>query len=182
MRLHHFVVMKVLSPLQVNRSLRAILPPKKPQRSKIHTMADVFSTQERSRIMARIRGVDTNPEKTVRAFLRKRGFRLRLHPASLPGKPDVLVPECRTAIFVNGCFWHGHTSCKRAALPKTRATFWRVKIAGNMARDKRNKTALKKLGWHVVTVWQCQLSPKKVESSLSRLLSQLQTLTGAPPG
>jgi DNA mismatch endonuclease (patch repair protein) len=144
-------------------------------------MADVFSTRERSRIMARIHGVHTNPEKTVRSFLRKSGFRLRFHLASLPGKPDILVPECRTAIFVNGCFWHGHAGCRRAGLPKTRGSFWRAKIAGNIARDKRNKVALKKLGWHVVTVWQCRLSPRKIEKSLSGLLGRLQTLADASP-
>jgi DNA mismatch endonuclease (patch repair protein) len=144
-------------------------------------MADVFSKQERSEIMARIRGAHTTPERTVRAFLRKSGFRLRLYAASLPGKPDILVPACRAAVFVNGCFWHGHSRCKRAALPATRTAFWHAKIAGNIKRDHRNNTALKRMGWHVVTIWQCQLTPKKVQKRFRSLLARLRLLAKALP-
>jgi DNA mismatch endonuclease (patch repair protein) len=127
--------------------------------------------------MSRIRGMHTAPERTVRFFLRKNGFRLRLHAASLPGRPDILVPECRTAIFVNGCFWHGHAGCKRAALPTTRTPFWRSKIAGNIRRDRRNNRALQKLGWHVVTVWQCQLTVTKIGARLRSLITRLRALS-----
>lgn len=136
-------------------------------------MADVFSKSKRSKIMASIRGAHTTPEITVRAFLRRKGFRIRLHVASLPGKPDIAVPQCRAAIFVNGCFWHGHRGCKRASLPATRSAFWRKKIASNSFRDFRTNRALRRLGWHVLTVWQCQLTPRKVEQRLKSLLSQL---------
>jgi DNA mismatch endonuclease (patch repair protein) len=129
--------------------------------------------------MASIRGVDTTPEITLRAFLRRSGFRIRLHAPSLPGKPDITVPGCGAAVFVNGCFWHGHRNCKRAALPATRLAFWRKKIASNCRRDRRNKAALQKLGWHVITVWQCQLAPAKVERRLESLLTRLRTLTCA---
>jgi DNA mismatch endonuclease, patch repair protein len=136
-------------------------------------MADVFSKAQRSAIMARIRGAHTRPEKTVRTFLRKSGLRLQLNAALLPGKPDILIPDRRTAVFVNGCFWHGHGGCKRAALPATRAEFWRTKISGNIRRDRRNKAALKKLGWQVVTIWQCQLTPKKIAARFRSLLARL---------
>lgn len=126
--------------------------------------------------MTRIRGAHTAPEKTVRAFLRKNGFHIRLHAASLPGRPDIVVPECRSAIFVNGCFWHGHAGCNRAGLPTTRTAFWRTKIAGNMRRDRRNNTDLRRLGWHVITVWQCQLTPKKLENRFKSLLTRLRAL------
>jgi DNA mismatch endonuclease, patch repair protein len=139
-------------------------------------MADVFSKAERSAIMARIRGADTRPEKTVRAFLRESGFRLQLNAALLPGKPDILIRDRRTAVFVNGCFWHGHSGCKRATIPVTRANFWRNKIAGNVRRDRRNQAALRKLGWRVVTVWQCQLTSKKIAARFRSLLVRL----GAP--
>jgi len=142
-------------------------------------MVDVFSKQERSEIMARVRGTHTTPEKTVRTFLRKSGFRLRLYVASLPGKPDILVPECRAALFVNGCFWHGHLGCKRAVLPATRTAFWRAKIAGNVLRDRRNNITLKRMGWHVITIWQCQLTPKKVQTRFKSLLARLRLLAKA---
>jgi DNA mismatch endonuclease (patch repair protein) len=142
-------------------------------------MVDVFSKTERSKIMARIRGAHTAPEKTVRSFLRKNGFRIRLHAASLPGKPDIVVPECRSAIFVNGCFWHGHAGCNRAGLPATRTAFWRTKIAGNMRRDRRNNADLRRLGWHVITVWQCQLTPQKLENRFKSLLTRLRAIVEA---
>jgi DNA mismatch endonuclease (patch repair protein) len=141
------------------------------------SMVDVFSKSKRSKIMAAIRSVHTKPEIVLRAFLRRSGFRIHLHVASLPGTPDITVPRYRTAIFVNGCFWHGHRGCKRAALPATRTAFWRAKIAGNLRRDRRNNAALRRLGWHVVTVWQCQLTPQKVEGRFRSLLTRLRELS-----
>ena len=138
-------------------------------------MTDTFSKMERSRLMARIRGVNTRPERFLRSFLHRQGFRFRGHVASLPGKPDIVIPKCRTAIFVNGCFWHHHTGCKRATFPATRVGFWRSKILGNVARDRRNKTALRRFGWKVITIWQCQLAPKRVERQLRSLLARLRS-------
>ena len=140
------------------------------------SMVDVFSKAKRSKIMASIRGMHTKPEITVRAFLRRQGFRMRLHPSSLPGKPDIAVPDCHAAIFVNGCFWHGHKGCKRASLPATRSGFWRNKIASNSRRDSRTNATLRRMGWHVITVWQCQLAPAKVERRLRHLSAQLAKL------
>src|SRR6266576_4748119 len=139
------------------------------------SMTDTFTTAERSRLMAQIRSVDTRPEKLLRAFLSKNGLCLKTHVRILPGKPDIVVFPCRTAIFVNGCFWHNHAGCKRAGFPATRVDFWRRKILGNAFRDRRNRAALRKLGWRVITVWQCQLAPKKVEQRMTSLLATLRS-------
>jgi len=136
-------------------------------------MTDTLTTAERSRVMSRIRSVDTRPEKLLRAFLSDHGFRLKTHDRSLPGKPDIVIPRCRAVIFVNGCFWHKHAGCKRAGFPRTRIQFWRRKILGNVSRDRRNTSSLRKMGWRVITVWQCQLAPKKVEKRLTSLLAGL---------
>jgi DNA mismatch endonuclease (patch repair protein) len=139
------------------------------------SMTDIFSKAHRSKLMARVRGVNTQPEKLVRAFLRSHGFHFRLHVRALPGKPDIVIPPCRAVIFVNGCFWHYHAGCKRSALPSTRKHFWRTKILGNALRDRRNKVALRRLGWRVFTVWQCQLSPTKARKQLASLVKRLTT-------
>jgi DNA mismatch endonuclease (patch repair protein) len=139
-------------------------------------MVDVFSKSKRSRIMASIRSMDTKPEIILRAFLRQSGIRIRLHLSALPGTPDITVQECRAAIFVNGCFWHAHKGCKRAGLPATRQAFWRRKITTNSRRDRRNATMLRHLGWHVFTIWQCQLTPGKVKRQLNSLLTRIQRL------
>jgi DNA mismatch endonuclease (patch repair protein) len=121
-------------------------------------MADVFSSAERSAIMSRIGGKDTAPELLVRRLLAGLGFRFRLHRSDLPGKPDIVLPKNRKIIFVHGCFWHGHGKCARAALPSSNVTFWKNKISGNRARDYRIKRKLRRMGWSVLEVWQCQIS------------------------
>src|SRR5256712_6187240 len=98
-------------------------------------MADVFDHDKRSRIMAAIKGKNTTPEKIVRSLLHQMGYRFRLHQRTLPGVPDIVLPIHKKVIFVHGCFWHGHSGCKRASLPKTNKSFWRKKILGNKARD-----------------------------------------------
>lgn len=104
--------------------------------------------------MADVRGKDTNPEIIVRPALHAASFRFRLHRKGLPGRPDIVFPRNRTVVFVNGCFWHKH-NCKYFVWPKTRAEFWREKIVANVARDKRNRAALRRIGWRVKTVWEC---------------------------
>lgn len=107
--------------------------------------------------MSGISGKNTKPELTVRKVLHKMGFRYRLHVASLPGCPDIVLPKYKKIIFVNGCFWHGHSECKRSARPSTNVDFWNKKIEGNISRDKKIKEELERLGWSVLIIWQCQI-------------------------
>src|SRR5690348_12539579 len=109
-------------------------------------------TAVRSRIMRSVRRTDTGPELTVRSFLHRRGFRFSLHRRQLPGSPDIVLRRYRTAIFVHGCFWHRHFGCARATTPKARADFWKNKFETNVARDRRNREDLERLGYHVITV------------------------------
>ena len=121
--------------------------------------------------MSRIRGRDTRPEKLVRSLLHRLGFRFSLKRRDLPGRPDIVLPRHKTVVFVHGCFWHRHAGCRNSVLPKTRPEFWLAKLDGNVARDRRNVAALKRLGWKVLTVWECELAD---EQKLSRnLLSKL---------
>ncbi len=119
-------------------------------------MGERFTPEERSRIMSRIKGRETKPEKLVRSLLHRSGYRFRLHDKNLPGKPDIVLPRHKRVVFVHGCFWHGHKRCKRAKRPATRKEFWNKKIDGNIKRDEKVKRQLKKLGWRVLIVWQCQ--------------------------
>jgi len=121
----------------------------------------------RSEMMSRVKCKDTGPEKRVRSLLHALGYRFRLHRRDLPGSPDIVLPTRKVAIFVHGCFWHGH-GCKRGGcLPKTNAAFWAKKLADNLARDARNRSALENIGWKVLVVWECEL---KNEETLTNLL------------
>jgi DNA mismatch endonuclease, patch repair protein len=111
---------------------------------------------ERSRLMARVRQKHTTAELRVRSVLHRLGYRFRLHPRNLPGRPDIVLPKHRTAIFVHGCFWHQHSGCSKASMPKTRQEFWAAKFRANIERDERKERALRDLGWHVVTLWECE--------------------------
>jgi len=126
----------------------------------------------RSRNMAAIRGKDTKPEWLVRRLLHAAGYRYRLHVRDLPGKPDLVFPARRAAIFVNGCFWHGHDCARGRPKAKTNAKFWLDKIAGNRARDARNMAALRKAGWRVLTVWQCQTKKPGLGARLAKFLDR----------
>lgn len=123
--------------------------------------------------MSRIKGKNTKPEMLVRKFLFSKGFRYRLHDSKLPGKPDIILPKYKTVIFVHGCFWHGHEGCKYYVVPKTRAEWWLNKINGNIANDKKKRFALKKAGWKVIHVWECELKPLKIREAELRLLKSL---------
>jgi DNA mismatch endonuclease, patch repair protein len=134
-------------------------------------MTDVHSKATRSYNMSRIGSKDTKPELIVRKFLFANGFRYRLNDPKLPGKPDIVLPKHKVVIFVHGCFWHGHKGCKYFVFPKTRPQWWKAKIEGTQKRDKRTKWLLKKLGWKVITVWECGLKAKKKELTLTNLRS-----------
>lgn len=117
---------------------------------------DRLSPSRRSWNMAQIRGTNTKPELAVRSALHRLGFRFRLRSYGLPGRPDVVLVRLRVAVFVHGCFWHRHRNCRFAYTPKNNAEFWSLKFETNVNRDLRNQRALKRLGWRVLVVWECQ--------------------------
>ena len=142
-------------------------------------MVDHLSKAARSQLMSRIRSRNTRPELLLRSLLHREGFRFRVHVASLPGTPDIVLAQHRTVVFVNGCFWHHHTGCRRATPPGTRIGFWRRKISRNIERDRQAKLALRRMGWSVLTVWQCQLTVTKASRQVSWLKRRL-LVHGAP--
>ena len=125
-------------------------------------MTDIISRHERSALMARIRSRDTAPELTLRRHLHRAGFRFRLHQRNLPGRPDIVLARYRAAIFVHGCFWHGHAGCPLAYVPKTRTEFWREKFEVNQQRDDRQAHLLSLAGWRVLIVWECGLRDSRL--------------------
>ena len=124
-------------------------------------------TLQRSAIMRAVPSKNTKPEIAVRSMIHGMGFRYSLHKRGLPGKPDIVLVRLKKIVLVHGCFWHGHKGCSKARVPKTRKRFWLDKFEGNRLRDKRNRTELKRLGWDVLIVWQCEL--KKPKTLLKRL-------------
>ena len=132
---------------------------------------DTLSKAERSWNMAKIRGKDTGPERAVRSLLHRAGYRFRLHVKDLPGKPDIVLPKYHAVIFVHGCFWHRHRNCKMASIPKTHRKFWADKFARNVANDRKHLRQLRRLGWKVLVVWECQLQhPDNVLARLRKTL------------
>jgi DNA mismatch endonuclease (patch repair protein) len=136
-------------------------------------MADVHSKETRSYNMSRIKGKDTKPEMLVRRFLHSQGFRYRLHDKALPGKPDIVLPKYKTVIFIHGCFWHGHSNCKYYVVPKTRTDWWLNKIKLNINKDQDSAILLRKHGWKIIFIWECQIRPDKRSHTLSHLLKSL---------
>ena len=126
---------------------------------------DKLNAHQRHYCMSRIRGKNTKPEILVRKGLHARGFRFRLHNKKLLGSPDIVLPKYGVAIMVNGCFWHGHKGCRYATKPKTNVGFWETKIARNLHRDEVTNAHLEALGWHVITVWECELRGKSILAS-----------------
>ena len=120
-------------------------------------MADKISPEHRSWNMSRIKGKDTKIEVMVRQYLFHYGFRFRKNDKRYPGKPDVVLPKYKTAIFVHGCFWLRHEGCKLATIPKTRTEFWMEKFAKNVANDKKHYEQLRDMGWNVIVIWECEL-------------------------
>lgn len=140
-------------------------------------MSDVHNKQTRSYNMSQIKGKDTKPEIQVRKFLFANGFRYKLHDKKLSGKPDIVLPKLRTAIFVHGCFWHGHDNCRYFVVPKTRTKFWLDKIEGNKQRDLENFSQLRKEGWKVFTIFECKLKGDKQVRTLNKILTRLNKLS-----
>jgi len=127
--------------------------------------------------MAAVHSKNTGTELLVRRFLWSNGIRYRIHPANLPGKPDIVIPRCKLAIFVHGCFWHGHENCSKGRLPKSRVEYWKAKIETNKSRDRSVEENLKAQGWRQLVIWDCQLKTKKAASiSLPELLDKIKNI------
>ena len=132
---------------------------------------DNLSIQERSIMMSKIRSNNTKPEILLRKALFAKGLRYKINDKKLQGKPDIVLPKYKTAIFVHGCFWHNHRGCKRAHLPKSNVEYWENKIRTNEERDFKNQEILKQLGWNVVIIWECELKTKeKIEQAVINLI------------
>ncbi len=135
-------------------------------------MPDLFSPEERSRVMAKVRGQDTNPEKIVRSLIHRMGYRFRLHVKDLPGKPDIVLPKHRKVVFAHGCFWRQHPGCEHAARPGSNTEYWNKKLDRNVIRDQEHLERLLYLGWNVLIVWECELKDlDQLVEKLRRFLS-----------
>lgn len=142
-------------------------------------MTDVYSPAKRSAVMRRVKGKDTSPELKVRKALTGLGARYRLHRKDLPGSPDIVLPGRRLALFVHGCFWHGHDCARGARVPKANRDYWLAKVARNRARDVASRAALEAAGWRVETLWECDLKDAAI---LRGRLEDLLGLATAPAG
>lgn len=133
---------------------------------------DVHSPEQRRRNMAAIKGKNTKPELIVRRLSHRLGYRFRLHRRDLPGSPDLVFPRLRKVIFMHGCFWHMHKCRWGRVTPKTNATFWQTKRAGNVARDRRNLAAIRREGWSALVLWECETrDPRQLEVKIATFLN-----------
>ncbi|WP_273176325.1 very short patch repair endonuclease [Hoylesella pleuritidis] len=139
-------------------------------------MTDFLTSPQRHVNMAAIHGKDTKPEVVVRRWLWGHGYRYRLNHPRLPGKPDIVMRKYRTCIFVNGCFWHGHEGCRYYTIPKTNTEFWVAKIHRNQERDVEVQHQLASMGWHSITIWECELKPKSRDKTLESLVFTLNRI------
>lgn len=137
-------------------------------------MADHLTPQQRYHIMSSIHATSTKPEMKLRKALWRRGFRYRVNDKRFAGTPDIVLPKYRTAIFVHGCFWHGHKSCKNYVVPKTNTPFWTSKIARNQERDQKVWRQLEAKGWFVIIVWECQLKKTKFQETVKAVAAEIR--------
>lgn len=135
-------------------------------------MADNHTPEVRSYNMAQIKSKDTKPEELVRKYLFAHGFRYRKNDKRYPGKPDIILPKYKTAVFVNGCFWHMH-SCPGFVMPKSNLHYWEEKLKRNVDRDQKHYQALERQGWKVIVIWECQLRKQIVDETLEKLRKSL---------
>lgn len=149
----------------------------------MNARSDVFDAATRSAVMRRVKGRDTTPELKVRRALTALGARYRLHRKDLPGSPDVVLPGRRLALFVHGCFWHGHDCPRGARVPRANRDYWVAKVKRNRARDALARNALESGGWRVETLWECELKDAAaLDQRLRGLLQPLESVTGARTG
>jgi len=135
-------------------------------------MADSLNSEKRSWNMSRIKSKNTKIELVVRKYLFAKGYRYRLNDRTLPGKPDIVMRKYKTVIFIHGCFWHRHSGCKEATVPKTRTDFWEKKFQANIRNDQKNEKLLRDMGWNVIVVWECQIE-NDFENTMSELINQI---------
>ena len=136
-------------------------------------MSDTLTKAQRHRNMAAIHSASTKPELRLRHALWQKGFRYRVNDKRLPGSPDIVLPKYRTVIFVHGCFWHGHKSCKFYTVPKTNTDFWTAKVSRNQERDQDVWRRLEAKGWSVIIVWECQLKKPSFEETVNRVAAEI---------
>jgi DNA mismatch endonuclease (patch repair protein) len=142
-------------------------------------LADKITKEHRSWNMSRIRSGDTKPEKLVRTLLHRVGYRFRIRVNTLPGRPDIVLPKYRTAIFVHGCFWHRHAECRYAYTPKSRTNFWGEKFKATVERDRKKSDELRSVGWRVIVVWECELK-KNAQAVINKIREELKGEQDAP--
>lgn len=136
-------------------------------------MSDKLTPEHRSWNMSRIKGKDTRIEVIVRQYLFSKGYRFRKNDKRYPGKPDIILPKYKTAIFIHGCFWHRHPGCKNATIPKTRTEFWNGKFEKNVENDKKKQEQLEQMGWNVIVIWECELE-KSFSKTMEVVEAELQ--------
>jgi len=137
-------------------------------------MTDIWSKEKRSVVMSKIRSKNTKPEIILRKYLHKRGFRFRIHKKDLPGKPDIVMPKYRIAIFVHGCFWHYHADCREGRLPNTNSSFWTDKLLKNISRDQEHQQKLQELGWKVLVIWECELETALKNDTMDNFIGKIK--------
>ncbi len=137
---------------------------------------DRLTPEQRSALMAKVKGVNTKPEDKVRKALFKVGFRYRKNVKNMPGKPDILLPKYKAVVFVHGCFWHQHEGCPESVIPWARRDYWEPKLQRNAERDRLNVEQLQQSGWRVYTVWECELRPRLFQNTIDKLISSLRWL------
>jgi DNA mismatch endonuclease (patch repair protein) len=126
--------------------------------------SDIFTPEKRHTIMSLVKSKNSVAELTIRSILHKMGYRFRLHVREMPGVPDIVLPKYRAVIFVQGCFWHQHSGCRKATLPKQNAHFWKAKLSGNATRDSKVQDELKKAGWNPIIIWECAILKNPYEA------------------
>jgi DNA mismatch endonuclease (patch repair protein) len=142
---------------------------------------DTLSKTQRSANMRAVHSKHTGPEMAVRRAAHRLGLRFRLHRDDLPGRPDLVFPKWRTVVFVNGCFWHGHMGCRRSKLPSSNVDFWREKLSRNRQRDRKNYRALRKMGWHVALIWQCNIGDDRAAAEAVKRITTFVFSVGRHP-
>jgi DNA mismatch endonuclease (patch repair protein) len=130
---------------------------------------DIWSKGKRSEVMRKIRSKNTKPEVTLRKSLFAKGYRYKIHDKILPGKPDIVFPKYKLAVFVHGCFWHFHQDCSEGKIPKSNSEFWQEKLVKNVERDKKHEADLVLKGWTVIVVWECE-----IERHLDNIILELE--------